>query len=193
MLSPEQAGYLFCFKLASRINYRIEQPHRVLFQLAVRAATGSDIVHVEIVRVSPSQTAEWSYNFLARGCFQDYHSRCLTDAYVHVFLPLTLPQLQAGDAYLGGILGEKYNFLGLIPAWWHQFYPPQPALRHDNVQGGRVFCSEAALWLLYKVGVYQGGVQPEDCTPAQFYDILIKCPCRLKPPPGAPSRLNAWN
>lgn len=185
MTETRECGFLFCFKKASEIDTRREQPIRVLFQRLIQLLTNSDLVHVEMRGVRAYTAAhnhfelyDYSYNtLLSPGFHRSTDGVCLGSAYEILYLPMTRAQTQRGIAFFETLVGRPYNVAGLGAAWLHQFASGHDQRTHRELTeqiGHSVFCTQVALRMCYITGACADDVSPELCTPPLLYHILTK-------------------
>lgn len=191
----EGAGFLFCFKLRSACTLESESLSNLVVGTFVDVLTWSDIIHVEIVPVrsfdcisGALRVGQSSYTAFMNIGFVKYDSAecCGSPMFTYVYLPLNAETTHRGIQFLESIVGAKYNKKGMWNAFWHQFsYLKRNNNLFENVsiesvvqRGKPVFCSEAALMLLYILNVYSGPERPEFCTPKIIHNILLTLRCQ---------------
>lgn len=185
---PGGAGFLFCFKKQSACTWGSDSVSNLVIGTVVDVLTWSDFIHVEIVpvraydsdahtlRLSPhSYTAFMTIGFVSHASVEC----CDSPIFTHLYLPADAARTMMGRRFLETLVGVTYNRRGMWDAFWHQF--SRSADWHQThplmLEKKPVFCSEAALMLCYLIGVYDGPLLPQHCTPKALYDILQSMNC----------------
>ena len=179
VLSSRRLGFLYVFH-----TYNPKQSSSVV-EKVVSFLTGSEIIHVEMLPVVEAEagpggevtrvavsTSYTAYLFCRFNTFEP--SICAEESSIALYVPMTEAQTEAGEAFLQGLVGARYNYWNLpctmLPTAVKECLPHQQQQHRQ-----RVFCSQAGLQLCYACGVLdQEHIPPFCCSPKELHALLLE-------------------